>query len=323
MKDIVNKKRIIKDLQHKGLKIDDKKRLEAALFSFNYNTVIVGYSDIFYSIDNPKRYDKVATSNQILELYEFDTNMGNHLLHYLLKVEKKLNTSVAYQIINQYHLKDKCLLKEDSEFIRKRIFPNLYQVQPPLAFDALIRILLKYLDTNEYTKNFRHKHESNIIYKWKDVPLDLMCLTWSFSTTYNVFLSLDKAIVSNIVNEFGVPDNNVAGFDDFIKNIIHIRNLITHNYVIYKADIKYQSEALYKMYYDITKKNTKIITIAEIIELIEYFTKTNTLISNTVRAFKQMKIKERFKLRVRPFAMLRDAQKEIKTNDKIEVKTTV
>ena len=165
MKDIINKKRIIKELQRKGLKIDDKKRLAAALFSFNYNTVIVGYSDIFYSIDNPKRYDRVATSNQILELYEFDTNMGNHLLHYLLRVEKKLNTAVAYQIINQYHLKDKCLLKEDSEFIRKRIFPNLYQVQPPLSYDSLIRILLKYLDTNEHTKNYRHKHESNIVYK--------------------------------------------------------------------------------------------------------------------------------------------------------------
>ena len=42
MKDIVNKKRIIKDFEQKGLTIDDKKRLEAALFSFNYNTVIVG-----------------------------------------------------------------------------------------------------------------------------------------------------------------------------------------------------------------------------------------------------------------------------------------
>ena len=322
MKDIINKKRIIKDLEQKGLTIDDKKRLENALFSYNYNTVITGYSDIFFDTQNPKKYDKQATSNQILELYEFDTNMGNHLLHYLLKVEKKLNTSVAYQIINQYHLKDKCLLKEDSEFIRKRIFPNLYQVQPPLSYDSLIRILLKYLDTNEYTKHYRHKHESNLIYKWKDVPLDLMCLTWSFSTTYNVFLSLDKVIVSNIVNDFGVPNNNVVGFDEFIKNIINIRNLITHNYVIYKNEVKYQSEALKKMYFDITHKDPLILTITEIMELIQYFTKTNTLIDNTIKAFKQAKIKDKFKTRIRPFIKLKNARKVLK-NDKLKVKDLV
>ena len=78
MKDIVNKKRIIKELESKGLKIDDKKRLENALFSYNYNTIITGYSDIFYENIDAKKYAKGATSNQILELDEFETNMGNH-----------------------------------------------------------------------------------------------------------------------------------------------------------------------------------------------------------------------------------------------------
>ncbi|MCF0227663.1 MAG: Abi family protein [Malacoplasma sp.] len=315
LNDIVNKKRIIKDLEANGLVIDDKKKLEAALFAYNYNTVIGGYSDIFYESENSKRYDKFATSGQILELYDFDTNLGNHLLHYVLKIEKKLNTCVAYQIINQYHLKDKCLLKEDWEFIRRRIFPNLYKVQPPLTYDALIRVLLKYLDTNEYTRERRHKHESNLMRKWKDVPLDLMCLTWSFSTTYNVFLSLDRTIIQNIVNDFGVPNNNIDGFDEFIKDIIHVRNLITHNYVMFKAEIKYQSEALKKLYFDITGKTVNIVTIAQIIELIQYFTNTKTLVPNTIKSFENLQILPKFKSKIRAVVTLINARKVLKDED--------
>ncbi|MCF0126458.1 MAG: hypothetical protein HUJ68_12040 [Clostridia bacterium] len=112
----------------------------------------------------------------------------------------------------------------------------------------------------------------------------------------------------------------MIGFDEFIKDIIHIRNLITHNYVMFKADIKYQSEALKKLYFDITAKYPQIITVTEIIEMIQYFTKSNTLAKNTVKAFKTMKINEKFKQKIVPFVKLRDSFSRKKKKEVKEVK---
>ena len=57
-------------------------------------------------------------------------------------------------------------------------------------------------------------------------------------------------------------------------------------------------------------------------EVIQYCIKTNTLIDNTIKAFKQAKIKDKFKTRIRPFIKLKNARKVLK-NDKLKVKDLV
>lgn len=161
MSQIINANKLIKQLEDRRLVIDDEERLKTTLFNCNYNTVIGGYSDIFYKDKSKHIYDEGATSSQIIEAYFFDINLGNHLLRYILQIEKKLNTNIAYVLINVYNITERCLFKLPTDFIKKIIFPNYKIANPMLTYDQFIKGLTKYLDTNDYTKRYRVKNASH------------------------------------------------------------------------------------------------------------------------------------------------------------------
>ena len=104
-----------------------------------------------------------------------------------------------------------------------------------------------------------------------------MCLSWSFSTTFNVFISLDDQVINKIIYNFDVDITTNSGFIDFIKNILHIRNLISHNYVIFNSEIKYQSLGLNDLYETIFNKHIEEMDLSKLIKMIEYFTDDDSL----------------------------------------------
>lgn len=301
MKAIINLRKIVKDLQHRNLSITNEKKLTNFLFNCNYNTLINGYSDPFIINHKAHLYDKDATSDQIIAFYEYDMYLANRLLIDILKIEKKLNTNIAYCIINAYSIEDRCLLHLPPKFIRDNILVNLNQISPKVGYDEMINKMCKYLSSNEFTKEYELKRVNNNIQKWGEIPLDVMCLSWSFAITFSVFISLDERIQSFITETFNVKDDNCSGFIDFLKNVIHLRNMISHNYVIYSSNVKHQSNALNKLYNDIFNVNVKKIELFELLQLIEYFTLDSRLINEVIKKFVKTKIKNKFKKNIMLF----------------------
>lgn len=128
-----------------------------------------------------------------------------------------------------------------------------------------------------------------------------MCLTWSFSTTLNVFLSLNEEVIRYIVDDFGVPNSNVSGFIDFMKNILYLRNLISHNYIIYNAKMKFQSGPLNKMYTDMFHEKVPHVGLREIALMIGKFVNLPNIIDRTYVEFDKLNIEPKFKERVMLF----------------------
>ena len=54
--------------------------------------------------------------------------------------------------------------------------------------------------------------------------------------------------------------------------------MISHNYVIFNAEIKYQSNELNNLYESIFKEKTDEIDFLRLIALIHYFTQDDTLV---------------------------------------------
>ena len=102
-------------------------------------------------------YAKGATSSQIINLYEFDFNFRNHVLRYILRIEKKINTHLSYAIINYFSIRDHCLLKLDMDFIKSKIFPNFYLIEPKLNFNDFISLLVSRCESNYIVKKFRKR----------------------------------------------------------------------------------------------------------------------------------------------------------------------
>ena len=298
MKQIINYNAIKSKLEKNGLEIDDIRLLKDCLKNINYNLIMGAFSSFFYINPEKKKYDPDASISQIIELYHFDCELAYKLLYYVLKIEKKLNTLIAYEIINQYKLEDHCLLKINKNILFNKIFPNIKLINPPISYDNFINLLTKYCSTNTSTKSYKNKKSTNVINMWKELPLDLMCLSWSFSTTFNVFIALDDEVINKIVRNFDVDITTNSGFIDFIKNILNIRNLITHNYVIFNSDVKYQSSGLNNLYETIFNKHIEEMDLTKLIKMIEYFTDDDSLGKWIKMKLSKLNIKKKFKQKI-------------------------
>ena len=301
MKNVINFRDIIKDLARNDLYITDKNTLHYYIRNFNYNTFIYEYSGPFLINQQTKRYDSDASSDQLINLYKFDRDMSNHILRYILVIEKIMNTNVAYEIINEYGIRDKCLLKIDSKFIEHRIMPNINEIIPKISYGNFILKLVKYLPSNHVTKTFYERNARDDVYRWRNCPLDLMCLTWSFATTFSLFIALDDHLRKKIIENFGIQAPYLNGFMDFIKNVLHLRNMISHNNVVFYSIPPYQSQSLFDMYNSIFQKHIGKLTLINMMELIEYFSHSKTLISNTKYYFNKLKINQKFKDKINLF----------------------
>jgi hypothetical protein len=93
-----------------------------------------------------------ATSDDLINLYSFDRDFGNHLIREILVLEKIINTNCAYATINFFHLKDKCLLKMDKNQLKEKVLPNFIYINPPLSFEQLLVKMIRYLDAKKNTR---------------------------------------------------------------------------------------------------------------------------------------------------------------------------
>lgn len=299
MKEIINLNSIKKELERQNLNVDNVLQFKKYISNFNYNTLIGGFSDIFYFDAEKKKYDNEASTSQIINAYEFDRNVGNALLINILYIEKKINTYVAYTIINVYQLDDKCLLGLDEQFLKQKIFTNIDVVPMFSDFDNFIFILTKHCDNNDLTKRLKIKNRNyDLKVMWSQVPLDLMCLTWSFATTFNTFQSLDNTICSYILDNFNIKSRSVSGFIDFVRNLLQLRNAISHNLPVFNITVKYQSESLNKLYKELTGKTVRVIGIMELIVMIQEFSENPKLLSKIKIFYNNLNIKEKFKKKI-------------------------
>ncbi|GMO16035.1 MAG: hypothetical protein Ta2E_07160 [Mycoplasmoidaceae bacterium] len=294
---IVDTKALIDDLKKRGLIINDQEELERYINNFNANTFLVSYSEFF---ENEKDRFKGVVASDIIKLYVFDKNMGNHIFRDILTIEKIMNTRVAIETINYFNIEDKCLLGLEENLIKNSILRNLNEVEPYVEFKTFMMRLVKYLETNKSTKALLNRETKDDIQKWKNVPLDLMCLTWSFSNTFSFFIASAKELRHRILATFNIDHQHYKGFIDFIKNLINLRNSISHNGVVYNMSVKYQSLQLNKLYISMFKDPVKDNTmrLVNIIRMISKLADNTKTYEKTVDFGKNLKISEPYKSRI-------------------------
>ncbi|GHU28579.1 hypothetical protein FACS1894152_6400 [Bacilli bacterium] len=165
MQNVVNTRDIIKSLTKNGLIVEDKQLFNYYIKNFNYNTFIYGYSEPFLIDVEKNKYDPEARAEELIELYRFDRDMGNHILRYILVIEKMINTNVAYEIINSYNIRDKCLFKFDQRFIETNVMTNIKDIEPRINYYNFARKLVKYLPSSKITKRYAVKNCNDEIYR--------------------------------------------------------------------------------------------------------------------------------------------------------------
>lgn len=129
----------IKLLKERKLNIDNSERLQWYLKSFNYQNLINGYNDPFFSNhDRKNSYDLNSYDFMILDLFNFNRTISSYILNDLHTIEMKFSTAISYIILKNVNKVNK----------NATCFDDLDLDTISLLFRIYDHKLLKNLETN-------------------------------------------------------------------------------------------------------------------------------------------------------------------------------
>lgn len=102
MKEFKTLEEQIELLKTRNILFNDEESTRKILLHNNYYNIINGYKDLFLDTNNPTVYKQNTTFEEIYSLYEFDRQLRNIFLEYILKIENSLRSLIAYYFSKEY-----------------------------------------------------------------------------------------------------------------------------------------------------------------------------------------------------------------------------
>ena len=85
-------------LQSRNLNIENKNTAREILLNNNFYYLINGHKDLFLNKNSKKeKFTNGTTLEEIYSLYEFDRKIRIIFLEYILLIERKIDTYIAYR----------------------------------------------------------------------------------------------------------------------------------------------------------------------------------------------------------------------------------
>lgn len=203
-------------LRHKGLIIDDEEVVKDILFRENYY-FISGYRHLFMIGNTDKRFINGTNFNELYAMFNFDRNIRNVFIKYLLIIENNMKSIFSYELSKKYGYREKDYLKasnftEDSA--RKRQVDDLiYKMKRQIRINGL-----KHLATRHYLSNFGY------------IPLWVLVKVLSFgliSELYTILKNDDQLAISSYYNL------DVVTLKTYFHVLANYRNLCAHEDIVY------------------------------------------------------------------------------------------
>jgi hypothetical protein len=99
---------------------------------------------------------------------------------------------------------------------------------------------------------------------------------------------------------FNIGEDHYKGFVDFVKNVINLRNYISHNGVIYDLPVKYKTAELTSLYKELFKENVELdnFRLIHIVRMIARLSNDDKLYEKTVSFGKNLDIVEPYKSKI-------------------------
>ena len=234
----------IKLLEQKELFIKDKNRLKWYLQSYNYQNFINGYND-FFMINNDRnknKYKKTASSDGIIELFNFDRLISKYILSSIQNIERMASTALAYtiaKIMNDNQLDHgKIFSIKDEDILIKKIF--IINEYGNKFTDIKKRFKKTFEDNNDKCKNIFSKYNNFV-----DIPIWTLIINATFGNIIfflnglkpNIFFNVIKN--SNLKNIKNLSKGEIITLFTILKEI---RNRICHNNVLYNISLVDESK---------------------------------------------------------------------------------
>lgn len=222
----------IEILQERGLIIDDKEQAKLILKVSNYYNVVNAYKDIFIKKDAPtETYINGARFSELKALHTFDKKLRIALSNYLIIIERKIKSIIAYEFSKNCPNHNDDYLNIDKYNTALTI--QDVESQPVLKAAKLIEKL-----ENEYFSAIDHNDEMICHYnnKYGRVPLWVFINKLTFGTIskmYEVLKTPDQTNIAKSLKE--VVNRNIYPneINNALKILVILRNKTAHDQRIY------------------------------------------------------------------------------------------
>lgn len=206
----------IEILKLRGLQITDEKTIEI-LTENNYYYLINGYKDLF--IDEKceeEKYKENVSLEEIYALYQFDSKLRINLLRYILIIERRLDTYIAYEFSKIYGNK---------EYLREQNFDNTKKNNYKVS-NLITNIRKNTIDQiNKGNKMLNH-----YMNKYGYIPLWVLIRIMTLGESSKFYELMKQKDQNAIAKKFGVKEKVLK---TYLHNIAIVRNICAHDEKLY------------------------------------------------------------------------------------------
>lgn len=203
--------------------IKDKNRTANILEKNNYYYLINGYKNAFTDCNKNGKYIEGTTIEEIYSLYEFDRKIRNVFLEYILLIERKIDTYIAYEFSKEHGYKN-YLISDNFEYSEK----NRKKFDKFLK-DINLEISHQYKNSNKMIVHY--------INKYKYIPLWVLIRILSFGKV-SKFYSFMKAKERNVISKkFNIKEEVLK---IYLTNLGEVRNICAHDEKLYDINLRFK-----------------------------------------------------------------------------------
>ena len=171
-------------------------KLKWYLSSYNYQNFINGYNDLFMiNEDRSKnKYKPIASSNQIINLFNFDRWLSKNILSTIQNIERKISSSIAYVLaINLNYFNND---KSGNIFKYEFNNPVIEKMFVKMDLEEWNEIKSRLLDDKKINKNEKlyKKYNSN-----SEIPIWSLIIKMSFGDLILIFNKVNENIFFQIM----------------------------------------------------------------------------------------------------------------------------
>ena len=219
MKEYKNSNELLDYIISKGVSVNNKEDALYKIKTYSYYSIINTYKDVFKNTNN--EYKKNVSFDEIYALFEFDKNLRNIFLKYLLEIEMILKSLLAEALSSRYGIKD-YLLKENFD---------------DTVDETTITESINVIEEEINKQNGKHEAVTHYIDEYGFVPPFVLTKILTLGELSRLYAMLKQSERQSISKNFKLSDKVLK---QIIVNMTMIRNICAHNDRLFSFHSKFR-----------------------------------------------------------------------------------
>lgn len=209
-------------LRTRNLHIENKETAKEILLNNNYYYLINGYKDLFLNRNSKiEMFCKGATLEEIYSLYEFDRKIRIIFLEYILLIERRIDTYIAYEFSKNYGYKNYLIPKNFNNISKNK------ELIDKFLNDINLEIFHQYKNSNKMVMHY--------LDNYKYIPLWVLIRILSFGKVSKFYSFMKQKEQNNIARKFNIQSETLK---IYLINLGNVRNICAHDEKLYDVILK-------------------------------------------------------------------------------------